>query len=289
MGFLPSFAFIALLLAFSGCNKEKKADAAWFASLPATVAAVSTCPPGGNCATTALGRKFPFATTAILIFQNEYSPAFLVRSAPPDAAPKKMYRDRPYSSLPNPLKTKTGTPADQEGWASFALPNGFAVTGGEAAVMDAIDVAAGAKPSLIAGRPELRPLLERFGHDGSSVEYNFTAQGQQQGIEGGLDAILGSWPVRTVLGPVTSYRGRASRFEEDGARCRLHYGIQLSSGVAARLLSGGMFSALSAGTFAGWPLGPEYLSKWSTRRDGELVGATLDLTKAGCEYWRQNK
>lgn len=273
----------------SGCAKEKKADLSHFASLPATATAVSACPPSRNCATTTLGRRFPFAVPAILIFQNEYSPAFLLPSAPPESGPKKMYRDRPYSSLPNPLKTKTGTPADREGWASFALPNGQAVIGGEAAVMDVMDVVAAAKPSLIAGRPELRPLLERFGQAGGGVEYTFTAQAQQQGIEGGLDAILGSWPVRTVLGPVTSYRGRASRFDEDGARCRLTYGIQLSSGVAARLLSGAMYSALSAGTFAGWPLGPEYLSKWSTRRDGELVGATLDLTKAGCEYWRQKQ
>ncbi len=135
----------------------------------------------------------------------------------------------------------------------------------------------------------MHPLFGRFGSGAgtAAVEYTFSAQAQQQGIEGGLDALLGSWPVRTVLGPVTSYRGRATRFERDGARCRLSYGVQLTSGVAARLLSGAIYTAVSAGTFAGWPLSPDYLSKWRQERDGDLVMLTLDLTRAGCEYWEK--
>ena len=121
------------------------------------------------------------------------------------------------------------------------------------------------------------------------VDFSFTTQSQQQGGEGGLEAILGSWPVRTALGPARSYRGRASRFDRDGARCHVTYGVQLSSGVAARLLTAAMAAAVGAGTLAGWPLGPEYLSNWNVNRESELVVATLDLTKAGCDYWQQKQ
>ena len=48
-----------------------------------------------------------------------------------------------------------------------------------------------------------------------------------------------------------------------------------------------MAAAGGAGTLAGWPLGPEYLSSWNVNRESELVVATLDLTKAGCDYWQQ--
>jgi len=101
--------------------------------------------------------------------------------------------------------------------------------------------------------------------------------------------ILDSWPVRAVLSPLTSYRGRASRFQRDGARCKLSYGVQLSSGIAARTPRGAISAALSAGTFAGWPLGSEYLSQWNVTRSDELVVAALDLTKAGCEEWEKRQ
>ena len=284
-----------LLLLTAGCSKQKSADLSLLAWLPATTTALSLCQGAEEaCRTTLLGRRFPAAATPgiLLLFQNEYSPATLLPAATPksDAAQgEKTYRERRYATRHNPLAKKPGTPAETEAWARFVLPNGQAVVGGEAAVMDVIDVVAGAKPSLAQGRPELRPILERFAHSGGVVDFSFTAQSQQQGIEGGLDAILGSWPVRTALGPVRSYRGRASRFDRDGARCRVTYGVQLSSGVAARLLSGAMSAAVSAGTLAGWPLGPEYLSNWNVDRESELVIAALDLTKAGCEYWQEKQ
>ncbi len=285
---------IFLLLA-AGCSKQQSADLSLLAWLPATTTALSLCQdPEEACRTTMLGRRFPVAVSPglLLLFQNEYSPAILLPAAPPqsDAAPEeKTYRERRYATRPNPLAKKSGTPAEQEVWARFVLPNGQTVVGGEAAVMDVIDVVAGAKPSLAKGRPELRPMLERFAHSGGVVDFSFTTQSQQQSDESGLEAILGSWPVRTALGPARSYRGRASRFDRDGARCHVTYGVQLSSGVAARLLTAAMAAAVGAGTLAGWPLGPEYLSNWNVNRESELVVATLDLTKAGCDYWQQKQ
>ena len=291
---LLSAALGVLLLLAAGCSQQKSADLSLLAWLPVTTTVLSLC-QGEACRTTVLGRRFPLAATPdlLLLFQNEYSPAAVL--SPPIAAgqsglkEERTYRERRYATRPNPLAKKSGTPAEQEAWAHFVLPNGQAVVGGEAAVMDVIDVVAGAKPSLEKGRPELRPMLERFAHSGGVVDFSFTAQAQQQSVEGGLDAILGSWPVRTALGPVRSYRGRASRFDRDGARCRVTYGVQLSSGVAARLLTAAMAASVGAGTLAGWPLGPEYLSSWNVNRESELVVATLDLTKAGCDYWQQKQ
>lgn len=295
---------LALAAAAIGCRNHRKPDLAFFQALPATTTALAVCERPADCRLTAAWRKFqpnPAAVAMVgagpvVLFQNEYSPAFLL---PPGAqtasqGEAKVYRGLGYRLMPSRLGRKTDTPADSESWAFFTIPGRAAAAervaiGGETAILDLIDVAAGVKPSLAAARGELHPLFERFGSGAgtAAVEYTFSAQAQQQGIEGGLDALLGSWPVRTVLGPVTSYRGRATRFERDGARCRLSYGVQLTSGVAARLLSGAIYTAVSAGTFAGWPLSPDYLSKWRSERDGDLVMLALDLTRAGCEYWEK--
>jgi len=53
----------------------------------------------------------------------------------------------------------------------FVLPGGpGVVTGGESAVFDVMDVAAGVKPGLTTQRQELRPMLAHFGL-GPRVEY----------------------------------------------------------------------------------------------------------------------
>ncbi|MCC6537013.1 MAG: hypothetical protein IT162_05655 [Bryobacterales bacterium] len=262
--------------------------------LPATASRVAGCVDGvkADCASSTLGQRFRkgLPAGATILFQNEYSPGFLTPPATAAAAQAgKEYRGLKYAALPNPLGSSTGTPADKEAWAQFVLPSGAGVvTGGESAIFDVMDVAASAKPGLTTQRQELRPMLAHFGL-GPRVEYTLSAQAQQQGIEDGLGVILDSWPVRTALGPLTSYRGRASRFQRDGARCKLSYGVQLSSGLAARALRGAMAAALSAGTFAGWPLGSEYLSQWNVTRNDELVVAALDLTKAGCEEWEKRQ
>lgn len=288
-----------LLTVAAACSKDRRPDLSFFGALPATTTALAICERPADCRMTALWRRFQPTAAAItligagpvVLFQNEYSPALLLPAgaAAATAGEARTHRGQTYTLTANLTARKAGTPADKESWAVYRLPgSGQTMVGGEAAITDVIDVAAGAKPALIAVRAELHPLLGRFGATGSAaIEYSFTAQAQQQGVEGGLDAILGSWPVRTVLGPVTSYRGRAARFERDGARCRLSYGIQLASGIAARGLHGAIYTAMSAGTFAGWPLGPEYLSSWRAERAGELVILTAGLTKAGCEYWQK--
>lgn len=308
-----AFGLAAVLaLTVGACRKDRSADLSFFHLLPATTTGVALCNRPADCRLTAAWRKFqptPAALAVIgsgpvVLLQNEYSPAFLVTGPATAGAVNgsgevKVHRGLSYRRMPNLLGRKTGTAADTESWAVFSLPGpaapGRLAVGGEAAITDLMDVAARAKPSLAAARSELHPLFERFGHIGggagpaAAIEYSLTAQAQQQGIEGGLESVLGSWPVRTVLGPLTSYRGRATRFDRDGARCRLSYGVQLSSGVAARLLSGAIYTTVSAGTFAGWPLGPDYLSKWASERHGDLVALTLDLTRAGCEYWEKKE
>lgn len=284
----------ALILAAlaTSCRKPPPTAMVRLDFLPATASRVAGCVDGAkaDCASSTLGQRFRkgLPAGATILFQNEYSPGFLTPGTAAVAGTKE-YRGLKYMPLPNPLGGSTGTPADKEAWAQFVLPSGAGVvTGGESAIFDVMDVAAGAKPGLTTQRQELRPMLAHFGL-GPRVEYTLSAQAQQQGIEDGLGIILDSWPVRAVLSPLTSYRGRASRFQRDGARCKLSYGVQLTSGLAARALRGAISAALSAGTFAGWPLGSEYLSQWNVTREDELVVAALDLTKAGCEEWEKRQ
>ena len=121
-----------LLFLAAGCSKQKSADLSLLAWLPATTTALSLCPgpaAGLACRTTVLGRRFSAIAAA-------------APGVPGLQEDDKTYRERRYATRPNPLAKKSGTPAEREAWARFVLPNGQAVEGGEAAVMDVIDVVA---------------------------------------------------------------------------------------------------------------------------------------------------
>jgi hypothetical protein len=282
---------ILQLILGTSCSKGKNTDLASLSWLPATARALMSCNNPADCTASTLGRRFgipAWAGKTVVMYQNEYSPALLLPAgfaAPVKVVGVKAHRGRPFDLLPNQLAARHGAtkPAAAEPWARYAWPQGQ-IIGGESAVTDVMDVVTGSKPAFDNEREAYKPLLEKFGLR-HTVEYNFSAGSQEEGRTGvGLALILTSLPLQTLLSPVASYKGRVTLLERDGARCTVTYGVQLNGGIASRSLRTLLYSALSLGTVAGWPLGPEYLSKWKTDRDGNVVTARLDLTKAGCDY-----